>query len=487
MILLKKIIPKFKATFWISNVVELFERWAWYGVFAVLSLYLVNSTDEGALGLSQTEKGWIMGIGSMILYFLPVITGSIADKVGYKKVMLVSFAIYAVSFITMPLFKGFYGVFICFLFLALGGALFKPLVSATVSKTTDDTNSSIGFGIFYMMVNIGAFIAPFFSSKLRPISWNYVFYLSTVIVIMSFFLVLIFYKEPEREKNTDSVKQTIKKIFTNVLVALSDLKFVIFLLLIAGFWTMYFQLFFTLPTFIEQWVDTTTAYNALASVSPALAEKIGTENGTILPELLINVDAMYIILFQVIVSAIVMKFRPLHAMMAGILVGSVGMGLALMTQNGLFIVVALFVFALGEMSSSPKTNEYVGKIAPKDKVALYMGCNFLPLAAGNFFAGIISGNVYENMSDKISLLRREIGERGLKIPELSDNFSKNDMINMFSEKTGMHPNEITQLLWDKYEPSNIWMVVTSIGVIAAIGLFIYDKIFFSDIVNAKQA
>ncbi len=141
----------------------------------VLALYLTKSKDMGALGFTQAQKGNIMGIVSAILYFLPIITGSIADKFGYKKVLLISFSILSSGYFLMGWLVDYNSVFMVFLFIAIGGALFKPVISATIAKTTNAQTSSIGFGIFYMMVNIGAFIGPIFASKLRELDWIYVF------------------------------------------------------------------------------------------------------------------------------------------------------------------------------------------------------------------------------------------------------------------------------------------------------------------------
>jgi dipeptide/tripeptide permease len=153
------VFKSFPRTFWVANSIELFERWAWYGFFMLFANYLTKSSDLGGLEFSQTQKGMIMGIGTGILYFLPIITGSIADRYGYKKVLYIAFSVYTTAFIFLPMFHSFTGVFIMYLYLALGAALFKPVISATVAKTTNDKNASIGFGIFYMMVNLGAFSA----------------------------------------------------------------------------------------------------------------------------------------------------------------------------------------------------------------------------------------------------------------------------------------------------------------------------------------
>lgn len=470
-----KLFKSFPRTYWMANTMELFERWAYYGMFAVLALYLTGSKETGALGFSQVQKGQIMGYVTFILYFLPVITGAIADKFGYKKVLLIAYIILSTGYYLMGKVESFPMVFMVFLFVAIGAALFKPVISATVARTTNESNSSVGFGIFYMIVNIGAFVGPVFASKLRESSWNYVFMMSSGIILINIIL-LMFYKEPEREKNDDGIALMIKKIFINIFTVIKDFKFLTFLIIVIGFWTMYWQLFFTLPTFIEQWVDTAVIYNKIAGISPALAARIGNESGGISPEMLINIDAFYIIVFQVVVSTLITKIKPLNSMISGIFIASIGLALWFVTQNGMYLFLSLMIFSFGEMASSPKISEYIGRIAPKDKTALYMGTSFLPLAGGNFFAGILSGEVYTKMSDKIYLLKTEIAARGLKIPEISDSFTQTDFVNTAAQQMGMTNHELTQYLWATYNPSQIWMVFTGIGLLTGIALLLYDKL-----------
>lgn len=473
------VLKKYPTTFWVANTMELFERWAWYGFYIIFALYLTNSTDEGALGFSQTQKGLIMGIGTAFLYLLPILTGALSDRIGYRKTLFIAYTIYTIAFLLIPIFKSYATVFAIFLLLAIGAALFKPIISATVAKTTDDETSSIGFGIFYMMVNIGAFIGPFVTGFVRKFSWDYVFYSSAAVIAVNFILLVFFYKEPV-QKNTDdqqrfSVKKQINIIFGNIGKALSDWRFTLFLVIISGFWTMYLQFYMTLPVFIDQWVNTSIVYDFLIRYWPWLANQLGTAEGKIPAEYIMNVDAGFIILFQIAISYIVMRYKPLSAMIVGILIASIGLGLSLATQNGLFIIVALFIFSVGEMSSSPKITEYIGRIAPSDKTALYMGCSYIPLALGNIFAGIVSGNVYQNLSDKITLTQKEIAVRGIDLPAIGDQFTKNDFFRSAATKMNMSTDQLTQYLWDKYEPSSFWFVVLGIGVASSAILLIYDQ------------
>lgn len=469
------IFRRFPRTFWVANTMELFERWAWYGLFMVLALYLTKSKDVGALGFTQEQKGNIMGIVSAILYFLPIITGSIADKLGYKKVLLLSFGILASGYLMMGWLTSYSAIFMIFLFIAVGGALFKPVISATIAKTTTDKTSSIGFGIFYMMVNLGAFIGPIFASKLRELDWIYVFYMSSAVTVINIVLVLFFYKEPEREKTDTPLGELLKQAISNILTALKDMRFLVFLVLIVGFWSMYLQLFFTLPVFIDQWMDTSNVYDLLHSLSPALAEAIGTKQGTVSPEMITNADALYIVLFQVLISSVVMRFRPLYAMIGGIFVSAIGIGLMFSTNNALFLLPSILVFAVGEMSTSPKITEYIGKIiAPKDKVGLYMGASFLPMSGGNYLAGVLSGTVYGSMSDKMTLLKNELANRNIHLPEITETYTKTDYYQDALIRLNMSSNELTNYLWQHHQPQQIWMVLASIGVFTGFALIIYN-------------
>lgn len=470
-----QVIKSYPRTFWVSNSMELFERWAWYGMFMVLALYLTGSTETGALGFSQEQKGIMMGSVVAILYVLPLITGAIADKFGYKKVLAVAFAVLASGYIFMGYFNSFATVFFSFIWLAIGAGLFKPVISACIAKTTTPTNASVGFGIFYMMVNVGAFIGPIVASKLRATDWSLVFTVSAAIVLLNLLILLIFFKEPERKQDNEKLGKAISAVFRNIATALTDIKFLIFLIIVVGFWTMYNQLFYTLPVFIEQWMNTSVVYDAINNFSPWLASKIGTTQGTVAPEMLTNIDAMYIVLFQILVSYAVMKLKPLHAMITGFLVSSIGIGLMFMFNNPMYLFFSILIFGLGEMSGSPKISEYVGRIAPGEKVALYMGCSFLPMAGGNFFAGLLSGSVYQNMSDKISLLQREVAARSLDIPAIGNNFTQNDYIARACEQMNMSQTELTQYLWNTYQPGNIWMVFSAIGIGTVILLILYDR------------
>ena len=469
------VMKKYNKTFWASNTLELFERWAWYGFYMAFALYLVNSKDTGALGLTQAQKGIIMGTGSMLLYFLPVITGSIADKIGYKKILFLSYTLYISGFYMIKSFDTFGLMFFAFIWTCVGGAFFKPIVSAMVARTTNDETSSIGFGIFYMMINIGGFIGPFIAGVLMQKTWNYVFYMSMLTIGINYFITFFFFREPVIKEEKTSLGKNIIQAFVNIGITLKNWRYVLFLIIMILFWTAFNQLYYSLPVFVDQWVDTSPLYNGIHAVWPWLAKTIGTPEGTITAVTLGSMDAFFIILFQLMVSSFVMRFRPLSAMMGGILVLAGGLALMYSNQNSWLILLGILIFALGEMASSPKFTEYVGRIAPADKKALYMGTSFLPIAAGHQLAGWLSGGVYEKIADKIFLLQEEVAKRGISIPEISDEFTKNDYIKMAADKMGLNISEMNHVLWQDYHPAHIWYVYSGVALAAVIFLWFYDR------------
>lgn len=483
----KHVFRSFPGTFWVANTMELFERWAWYGFYMVLALYLTGSTDTGALGFTQEQKGNLMGPVTFLLYLLPIITGSIADRYGYKKVLLIAFVILASGYFLLGRVKTYWAFYFLFMYLAVGAALFKPIITATVSRTTDDSNSSIGFGIFYMIVNIGAFIGPMVASKLRVISWQWVFNMSAAIILVNFILLLFFYKDPVKEKSGKPLGESLRFIFRNVAEVLSDYRLILFLLIIVGFWAMYLQLFYTLPVYIDQWMDTRPLFNALHSLSPRLARALGTPYGTIAPEMLTNIDAFYIIFFQILVSGFVARFSPLRAMANGILLSSVGIGLMFAFQNPVYLIFSILLFGLGEMATSPKTQEYVGKIAPEGKTALYMGFSYLPLAGGHIVAGFLSGSVYTRIADKPTLLHKLLSEKGIHLPAPGNGVSLNQYYNDAARALHIAPDQLTNYLWNTAHPWKIWMLFTAIGLFTFIALILYNRLIMKSSKRVPQS
>jgi dipeptide/tripeptide permease len=477
----QNIFSKFPRTFWLVNTFELFERWAYYGMLTVLSVYLTDPVSQGGLGFTQSQRGVMQAVATALLYLIPILGGAIADKFGYRRVLLAAFVTLASGYFAMGSTHAYSAVFMAFLLVALGGAIFKPIIVATISKTTTKETDTLGYGIFYMIVNIGGFIGPFVASKLRDINWYYVFIMCTLVILLNLVL-LYFYKEPKsgKIKNDETLGKALKIIFDNSFSVLKDWKFLLFLVIIVGMWTMYMQLFFTLPVFITQWVDTSDIYN----FSSSLSMLIGTTEdgqGIIRPEMMINIPAFTIILFQLFISNRLKNIRPVSSMVFGIAVIAIGYGQMAFQSMGWYIALGTVIIAFGEMASSPRIQEYISRIAPRDKVALYMGYSFLPVAGGNFIGGLLSGILYERFSDKYIFLKNYIVENGLNTAE---NFSNTDQAELFrqtAENLNLSSNELTFLLYNQYSPGNIWLIFASIGLFTSVCLFLYSRLILQKV------
>jgi len=472
-----QVMSSYPKSFWVASIMELFERWAWYGLFAVLALYLTGSTDEGALGLTHTEKGQIMGFVTAILYLLPLFTGVVADKIGYKLSLIIAYIMLITGYYFMGEVTSYSSVFLVFLYVAVGAAIFKPVASAIITKSTDESNSTLGFGIFYMMVNIGGFIGPAFSSTLRTqYGWKIVFIQAAIVIFINLLIVIFFFKEPNRVKNEESIGEALRGSIKNIWEALKDTKLTVLLIIMVGFWTMFNQLFYTLPTFIEDWIDTAALHDSIAEISPWLASFMSGGGTSVNPEMLINIDAGSIVLLQLLVSYYVLKMRHVSAMITGFIIAAIGIGITFYTGNGLFTILGIVIFAIGEMMTNPTFSSFIALISPKGKEALYMGTYFLPVFAGNFFTTFISGNLYQAWSDKLSLLQTEMSKRAIDMPEITKDFTKNDYFSLASEKLNMTQNQVTQMIWDIYQPNKIWYVIVGIGIVTILALFIYDRL-----------
>ncbi|MBI9009660.1 MAG: MFS transporter [Tenericutes bacterium] len=462
-------LKEFPITFWIANTMEIFERMAWYGFFAVSSLYITGAVADGGLGFSDEDRGVLQGVVTFFLYLFPVVSGALADRYGFKKILFTAFSILVPAYYLLGQLKTFPTFFLAFMLVALGAGFFKPVIIGTISKTTNEKTGSMGFGIFYMMVNIGGFLGPIIAGVMRAMSWEYVFMASAGWVAVNFIFVSLFYKDPVVQTE-ESQKRTLKDVFAGMVEVLGngrfflfifgllivlvlgskftsdgtitwpqiilislfwgvlnfgidfllkksessnspwylqsmkigDWRFALFLLLMSGFWTSFNQIFYTLPLYIRDFTDTSDLFLlfqnilsgiGLTSVASSLNDGMVTP-GQINPEYIINLNAGGIIAFQVIVSLLVTRLKPFTTIFWGTIITVFSMIILIWGTTGYMVAAGILVFSFGEMMASPKSKEYTGRIAPPDKVALYMGYFYWCVALGNLFGGILSGQLY---------------------------------------------------------------------------------------------
>ncbi|MEE9450477.1 MAG: MFS transporter, partial [Ignavibacteriaceae bacterium] len=378
---------RYPSVFWVANGIEVLERFAYYGIYMGFGIYLQQ------LGYSRGDLGIIQSIFLALSYLIPLFSGTFADKYGFKKVLIISYLVYLPTILLLIVTKSFSGIAITMLSIGFAAGIFKPLISGTIRVVTDKTNKTLGFGIFYAMVNVGASFGPIIMGKLRAISWDYVFITAAAAVGLMFIITLIFYKEPPRE--IEGV--TLKKKFKDMAEVLSDYKYLIFIILLGVFFWMPFWAFFNvLAVYINDWMDTAALYLGVKSVLGAGITNLISSNDEGVWR--INAEAIshtgyIIIVFQLLISRTFEKRPAIPSFLIGIFVAALGfvvLGLAVTASNNL-VFLGIFLFAIGEMISSPRIQEYITWIAPKEKAGLYMGTNFLATFIGATLSGIYTG------------------------------------------------------------------------------------------------
>ena len=171
-----------------------------------------------------------------LLYFLPILSGAIAERFGYRKMLMFSFAVMSTGYLLTGLAHSYMLVFASLLLMTLGAGSFKPIISGTIARTTDENNSTLGFGIYYWSINLGAFIFPLILIPwLKSMSWQYIFIMAAIGTGWLFFLNLFVYKEPDKP----SSNKTIFKVFADMFLVLKDFRFIIMIVIYSGFWILF--------------------------------------------------------------------------------------------------------------------------------------------------------------------------------------------------------------------------------------------------------
>lgn len=417
----KSAIKSFPKTFWTVIVMEFLERGSYYGVMSVLGVFLILSGAEGGLGFSKEQAGAILGTIPPLLYFLPIMAGAIADRYGYRKVLFFAFTCMILGYGFTGLSNSYAMIFLSLILMAVGAGFFKPVISGTIAKSTNQENSGLGFGIFYWSINLGAFLFPLILVPiLKAESYSYIFYMASSIAFVLLLINLFIYREPVREKTNKSLVQ----VFSEMLLVLKDWRFILMIFLYSGFWILYFQMFGTVLWYVRDYLDMTPLNNAVNSFLSLFVEnpswKFDVEHVTV-------INAGVIILLQLIVSNIVKKAPALPTMMAGIGLGTLGMIILSFSASPWVFLIGIMTFTLGEMTTHPKYISYIGLIAPADKKALYLGYSFLYGVIGSSIGGFLGARLYVKYVDDLGT------------------------------------------------PSTLWLILSGIGIFSMVALFLYNK------------
>lgn len=366
---------------------ELFERAAYYGLNSVLAIYLTTTVADGGRGFDEQSVGFLQGIVYAMTYVLPILGGALADRYGYRRMLIVAFSFLSAGYFAAGYMSTYALVFLALLVMASGAGLFKPIISGTIARTTDESNSAFGFGIYYWMINVGAFLAPLIVSVLKGFSWRYVFIASACYTGLMLLPALFVFTEPPRPENT----RKLKDVLVGAIEVLGDARFMLMIVVYSGFWILYFQQFGTILYYMRDFVDRTPVSLALTSALRAVGLPwtftFDAEHVTV-------IDAGMIILLQVVVSRVVKDRPALGTMVVGMLIGAVGFLCLAFSQSAWMLVAGIAIFAIGEMTAHPKYYSFVGLVAPPDRKAVYMGYAFLYGVFGSLLGANIGASLY---------------------------------------------------------------------------------------------
>lgn len=471
--------------FWCVGTMEMIERLAYYGVKAVATLYAKDPVSRGGLGVSMSQFGTILMTWAMVQAGVPVVTGGLSDRYGYKQTIAAATVVKIVGYLTMALFPTYAGFFAGAILLATGTAIFKPGIQGTLVKSTSRKNSSIAWGIFYQTVNIGGFLGPLVAGLMRKMAWRNVFFACAAIISLNF-LMLLTYREPGKEERLERArlraegKLVEQSLFAQSIKEIAKPHVWLYLLIFSGFWFMFNALFDVLPAHIEDWVDTrgivTTLFgtggtdNAVVKFFVVM-NRAGTE---ILPEGMLNINSLLIMLTCFLFAALSGKMKPITSMVIGTLLATVAIWLTGASTVGWLSVGAILVFSVGEMLSSPKFSEFVGNIAPADKKAMYLGFGQIPIMIGWTLEGKLGPMLYDHYASKDRFARELLVQRGMT-QGVADAIPQGEAFQRLVDFTHGDRWALTAELYRTHDVGMVWYIMGLVGVASALGIWLYGR------------
>ena len=381
---LKEIRDGFEPAFWVANISEIFERLAYYGAFSSLANYLHES-----LNIPVEQTGSLAGLFGGMVWFLAILGGAVADRLGFRRALSLAYLILACAYFLLGSLGAAWmapvrsavpllGLLAFVLVLpALGISMVKPSVVGTTARASRENVRSIGYSIYYTLVNVGGAAGPFLASWAhRRLGVENVFRVSALSVLLMFFAVLLFFKEPRQsgELPAASVAETARNVFTVMMNA----RFMLFLLIFSGYWIVFWQQYIVLPIYIHGYID------PHADV-----------------ELILITDAATVICLQFLVTYITQKIPAFRAITIGTLISALGWLIVASHPAVWAVVLSIFVVALGEIMLSPRYYEYVSRLAPAGQQGTYMGFAFVPIGIGSLAGGWLGGRLMHHYGEVV--------------------------------------------------------------------------------------
>ena len=378
---LEEVRTGFERPFWVANVSEIFERLAYYGAFASLANYLRET-----LSFPTEQTTTLTGIFGLV-WILAIFGGAVADKLGFRRALSLAYAILAVAYFLLGsvgaswliparnLLSLYWFVAIILTLPALGIALVKPCVVGTTARASGENVRSLGYSIYYTMVNVGGLLGPFAGSVARR-HWGQgkIFLIAATAVFVMFFFVLAFFREPK--KVDDTPVPTIGQTLRNFVTVLGNPKFMMFLLIFTGYWIVFWQQWIVMPVYLHEYV-----------------------NKDIDVERILMTDSIIVITCTILVNHLTKRIPAFSAIILGTFITGISWLILALRPSLWGAVATIVVLAIGEIVHQPRYYEYVSRLAPAGQQGTYMGFAFLPLGIGSLVGGWFGGKMLHHFGE----------------------------------------------------------------------------------------
>lgn len=366
----------FEPAFWVANFTEIFERVAYYGTTAVLAIYLSEQ-----LHFSSQLTGSVMGVFGLAIYFLPILGGTLADRFGFRRALLFAFAVMTLGYFLLgslaapwmlPMRRALGDKWLVLAILmipAMGPAMVKPCVAGTTARASAERVRSLAFSFYYTLVNVGGALGPVLAWTVRKplgLGIENVFRMASLSVFLMFWVVLFFYREPQRGDEAQVTQVT--RAIANMFVVLANFRFLAFLLITSGFYIVFWQMWISMPLFMRGYVD---------------------PNADV--DLLLSIEAVTVICLQIAAAYLTRKIPAVQTIALGFLISGLAWLLLALRPSVAMLAATLVVAAVGEITQASRYYEYCSRLAPPGQEGLYMGYAFLPIAIGYYVAGKLGG------------------------------------------------------------------------------------------------
>lgn len=367
--------------------------------FIVLTIYLST-----ILGFNDFEASMISGLFSGGLYLLPIFSGAYADKIGFRKSMIIAFSLLSIGYLGLGVLPTLletaglvnYGattqfnglpdsytrwIIVPVLFiLMVGGSFIKSIISASVAKETTEATRARGYSIFYMMVNIGAFTGKTIIDPLRNVigeqAYIYINYFSGAMTIIALLAVILLYKST----HTAGEGKSLREISRGFMKIITNWRLLILILIVTGFWMVQQQLYATMPKYVIRMAGETAKPGWIANVNPFVV--------VCFVSFITRLMAKRSAITSMNVGMFLIPFSALLMACGNLLGNDIISGMSNIT---LMMVAGIIVQALAECFISPRYLEYFSLQAPKGEEGMYLGFSHLHSFLSSIFGFGLAG------------------------------------------------------------------------------------------------